>query len=107
MSGARNRNSGHNYERKIAEELRNLGFEAQTSREVDRQLDSAGVDLKTNFPLAPQMKCMCNTPNIEEILVNTYAGILFWKKTKKVGSKFMPRGEFVVMRKDDFYNKFL
>ena len=60
------------------------------------------VDLVTDFPLAPQMKCSINTPNIEEIL-NGLAGIIFWKKTKKVGSKFMPRGEYVILRKEDLY----
>ena len=39
--------------------------------------------LRFALPLAPQIKCMCNTPNIEEILKR--AGVLFWKKTKKAG----------------------
>lgn len=101
----RNRQAGHNYERQIAQELRSLGFIALTSRECDRSLDRAGVDLKTDFPLAPQIKCMCNTPNIEEILKR--AGILFWKKTRKAGKNFMPAGEYVIMKKSEFYDKFL
>ena len=102
----RNRTAGHNYERQIAQELRERGFNAITSREGNRQLDSLGVDLVTNFVLRPQMKCMCNTPNIEEIL-SGMAGILFWKKTRKSGSRFMPVDEYVIMSKQDFYNKFL
>jgi hypothetical protein len=101
----RNRNAGHSYERQIASELRDRDYLAQTSREVDRSLDSAGIDLKTDFPLTPQIKCMCNTPNIEEILQR--AGILFWKKTRKAGTNFMPVDEYIIMRKEDFYNTFL
>ena len=101
----RNRQAGHNYERQIAQELRNLGFIALTSRECDRSLDRAGIDLRTDFPLPPQIKNMCNTPNVEEILKR--AGILFWKKTRKAGSKFMPVDEYVIMRKEDFYSTFL
>ena len=82
-----------------------MGFMAQTSREVDPALDSAGIDVKSDFPLAPQMKCTCTTPNISEILKR--AGILFWKKTRKAGSKFMPVGEYVIMKKSDFISKFL
>jgi len=80
-----------------------MGYDAVTSRSENRALDSAGVDLVCDFPLQPQMKCMINTPKIEEILCGL-AGIIFWKKTKKSGSRFMPRGEFVIMRKEDFYN---
>ena len=105
MGGARNRRAGHDYERQIAQELRYLGFEARSAREVDPTLDSAGIDLKTSFPVAPQIKCMCNTPNIEEILKT--AGILFWKKTRKAGTNFMTVGEYVVLKKDVFYKKFI
>jgi len=41
----------------------------------------------------------------EEILKR--AGVLFWKTTKKAGTKFMPVGEYVIMKKQNFYNKFL
>jgi len=106
MGGLRNRNAGNGYERQIAQELRDKGYEAITSRQGSRALDSMGVDLVTNFVLAPQMKCMINTPNIERILSGC-AGIIFWKKTRKHGTRFMPVDEYVVMRKEDFYTKFL
>jgi hypothetical protein len=104
MGGKRNRNAGHDYERQIAQELRNIGFEAATTRQESRAMDNAGIDLKTTFPLAPQIKCSQNTPDIEHILNGTNASIIFWKKVRKSGSKFMPRGEYVILRKEDFYN---
>ncbi len=99
----RNRTAGHNYERQIAEELRNLGFEATTSRQESRSLDSAGVDLVTDFPLQPQMKCSINQPNAHKILTETEAEIIFYKRVEKAGSKFMPRGEYCILRKEDLY----
>ena len=103
----RNRTAGLNYERQIAQELRDKGFEAVTSRYESRKMDDSGVDLVTNLPLNPQMKVSINQPNVHELLTNTDAEIIFFKKVQKSGSKFMPKGEYVMMRKDDFYNKFL
>jgi Holliday junction resolvase len=103
----RNRTAGHNYERQIAQELRKLGFEAVTSRYESRSLDDSGVDLASNFPLNPQMKVSINQPNVHELMTTTDAEILFFKKVLKVGYKFMGKGEYVMMRKEDFYKKFL
>ena len=103
----RNRTAGNNYERQIASELRQLGFEAVTSRQESRSLDAKGVDLVTSFPLKPQMKCSVNQPNVHELLTSTEAEIVFFKKVQKAGSKFMAKGEYVMLRKEDFYNRFL
>ena len=103
----RNRTAGLNYERQIARELRNIGFEAVTSRYESRSLDDSGVDLATNFPLNPQMKVSINQPNVHELISTTDAEIIFYKRVKKAGGKFMPQGEYVLLRKQDFYNKFL
>ena len=103
----RNRTAGLNYERQIAKEFRELGFSAVTSRYESRSLDDAGVDLVTSFPLNPQMKVSINQPNVHELLTNTDAEIIFYKRVQKVGARFMPCGEYVMMRKEDFYNKFV
>lgn len=107
MNGARNRRAGHSFEREIAQELRSLGFEAITAREGNRSLDSAGVDLVTNFPLHPQMKSNCNQPNFHKLLSETLAGIVFFRKTEKRGGRFYEVGQYVCMRKQDFFDKFL
>jgi len=53
------------------------------------------------------MKCSVNQPNVHELLTSTEAEIVFFKKVQKAGSKFMARGEYVMLRKEDFYNRFL
>ena len=103
----RNRSAGCDYERLIARELRAKGFEAVTSRYESRSLDDSGVDLKSNFPLNVQMKVSINQPNVHEILTTTDAEIIFFKKVQKSGGRFMPKGEYIMMRKEDFYTKFL
>jgi len=52
--GNRNRTAGNNYERQIASELRQLGFEAVTSIQECRSMDAKGVDLVTSFPFKPK-----------------------------------------------------
>ena len=103
----RNRTAGLNYERQIAQELRQLGYDAATSRQESRSLDAAGVDLVTSFPLKPQMKCSVNQPNVHELLTSTDAEIVFFKKVQKAGSRFMTKCEYVMLRKENFYKKFL
>lgn len=103
----RNRTAGIRYEQEVAQELRKLGFEAVTSRYESRSMDDSGVDLVSNFPLNIQCKVSINQPNVHELTTTTDAEIIFYKRVEKAGSKFMPRGEFVIMRKQDFYTKFL
>jgi len=107
MASNRNRNAGLNYERQIARELREMGYEAITSRYESKRLDDAGVDLVTNFPLKPQMKVSINQPNVHILLTETEAECVFFKKVEKVGGKFMPRGEYVMLKKQDFYDIFV
>jgi hypothetical protein len=103
----RNKTAGSNYERKIAKELREFGFDAVTSRAESRNLDDRGVDLVTNFPLLPQMKCSINQPNIHKLLTETDAEIIFFNKTEKANKKFVTKGEYVMMKKDKFYDLFM
>lgn len=56
MSGKRNRTAGHNYERVIAKEYREVGFtNTVTSRLASQLYDSANIDL-VRLPLFPQCK---------------------------------------------------
>jgi len=104
MATNRNRTAGLNYERQIASELRAMGYEAITSRYESKRLDDAGVDLVTDFPLKPQMKVSINQPNVHNLLTETEAELIFYKRVEKKGKKFMPRGEYVMLSKEDFYN---
>jgi hypothetical protein len=100
---SRNRTAGNNYERQIAKELRDMGFKAVTSRSESRNLDAKGIDLVTDFPLAPQMKCSINQPNVHELLTTTEAEVIFYKKVLKAKKKFTTKGEYIMMKKSDFY----
>lgn len=102
-----NRTAGNNYERQIAKEFRDLGFEAVTSRAESRNLDAKGVDLVTNFPYLPQLKCSINQPNIHKLLTETEAEIIFFKKLEKAKSRFVTKGEYVMMDKEKFYQLLL
>jgi len=99
----RNRSAGIAYETQIAREFREMGYEAVTSRYASRQLDDAGVDLVTDFPLAPQMKVSVNQPNCHTLLTETEAEIVFFKKVEKSKKNFIAQGEYVFLRKDDLY----
>ena len=56
MSGKRNRTKGHNLERTVASQLREIGFEfARTSRSESKTLDDCGVDI-SNVPFLIQCK---------------------------------------------------
>lgn len=103
----RNRTVGCSYERQIAQELRGMGYKAVTSRYESKRTDDGGVDLVTDFPLAPQMKVSINQPNVHELLTNTNAEIIFYKKVEKSGTKFMSKGEYVMLSKENFYNLIL
>ena len=103
MASNRNRTAGLDYERQIAKELRDMGYTAITSRYESKRLDDAGVDLVTNFPLKPQMKVSINQPNVHVLLKETEAEIIFYKRVEKVGKKFMPRGEYIMLGKENFY----
>jgi len=100
----RNRSAGLNFERQIARELKDMGYDAVTSRYESKRLDDAGVDLVTNFPLAPQMKVSQNTPDPHKLLTETEAEVIFFKKVKKANKKFMPQGEYIMLTKENFYN---
>lgn len=62
-----NRNRGHNYERLIAEELRELGFPGVvTSRSESKSMDDKKVDLidtENKLFFNPQLKATIKTPD--------------------------------------------
>ena len=100
----RNRTAGIRYEQEIVKDLHKLGFEAVSTRYASRLMDDQGIDILSDFPLKIQCKVSINQPNAHKILTETEAEVIFYKRVEKSGSKFMPRGEYVIMRKKDFYN---
>lgn len=108
----RNRTAGNNYEREIAKELREFGFEKiVTSRSESRNMDNSGVDLfdpSGAFPYYIQNKVYKGYPKLNELIngeiVNKEKPMLvFHKKVVKKKTRFFTEDEFVSMKKETFY----
>lgn len=109
----RNRSAGHNYERKIAKELKELGFEGiVTSRAESRNMDNSGVDIfdpTNSFKFFIQNKVYKSYPKLYELIFDKKVNkdkpmLVFHKKVEKKGDRFYTQGEFVSMSKETFYN---
>lgn len=95
------RNKGFSYERQVAKEFRDFGFDTKTSRYANRELDDLKVDLVNTGLFNVQLKHVERlSPSYHEILKsmptdNNY-NVIFHKRNHK--------GEVVVMTKEDFYD---
>ena len=94
------RNKGNAYERKIVNELKELGYKnAVTSRSESKRADDAGVDILGVDGYAIQCKAVERGLSLHNTIdhIDTKYGIpvVFWKKNRKE--------ELVIMKKKDFY----
>lgn len=105
--GSRNRTAGHNYERQIAKELREMGFtHAKTSRQASRLYDDCKIDI-WGVPLNIQCKNSKQKLDANEIFKTMINAV----KKELPGRLNMPfllfhkkdRKETVTMSKMDFY----
>lgn len=105
----RNRTAGHNYERKVVNELKELGFnDVVTARSESRNKDNLGIDIfGDSLPFDIQCKVKVNITNneIKNLLSrgDKKPLIIIHKKVNKAGVKFMPDGEYAYMHKDLLY----
>ena len=109
----RNRSAGHNYERKIAKELKEMGYPVVTSRAESRNADAAGIDIfdpTGDFPFYIQNKVTTRYPKIHDLIERERDEqwldkniIVFHKKVTKKNKRFVADGEYVSMKKEDFY----
>jgi len=113
MSGTRNKTAGSNWERKIVNELKEIGFKSVvTSRAESRNLDNKKVDVfctENEFPYYIQAKCYQNYPKLNDLINNDDVCkkrpmLVFHQKTIKKGTRFYTEDEFVSMKKEVFYN---
>lgn len=108
----RNRTRGHDYERLIANELRELGFPGVvTSRSESKSFDDKKVDLidtEGKLFFNPQLKSTINTPDYfgiaKECPFKDKPFVIFWKKIKPTESTFRSEGEIVMIPKTFFYD---
>ena len=104
-----NRNAGNSYERQIVKELRQLGYEAVTSRSESRNADAAKIDvISTDFPFHVQVKNTTQNFNVskfflDETLRQDKPYVVMHKKTRKRETNFVVEGEYVYLQKEEFY----
>lgn len=108
--GKRNRQRGNEYERRIAKELNDIGFQVVTSRSESKRMDDNKIDLidlSNKLPVQLQLKRVTSTPQYfkirDESTVPNRNFALLWNKQKNVNGRFMSEGEVVILDKLMFY----
>ena len=94
-----NRNKGHNYERQLVKDFKELGFtDCVTSRYGSKMLDDRGIDLMNTGDFVVQAKCYKRNPQYKKVLADmvikpTDVPIIFHKAP---GGK-----EYCILHKED------
>jgi len=105
------RDKGHRYEQKIAQELRELGFNGVvTSRSESKSMDDNKVDLidkENKLPVKIQLKSTQSIPSYfkirSESTVDPEEFVIIWSKQEKRDVNIVSVGEAVIMDKKMFY----
>lgn len=98
-----NRRKGHDYERKIAAELRTMGVECGTSRRHSRAHDDAKVDIFMLNHDAPPLNIQCKNNNVFHSPVKVLGEMPKDENYNLLFQKVKGTGEYVTMEKRDFY----
>jgi hypothetical protein len=114
-NGKRNRVAGHSYEREVVNALKLIGFEhAATARLVSKYRDDQKIDIVNKdedvngrIPYNIQVKCTARKLNYDEELaklpdVANIINVIFHKQTKKVGERFLPKGQYAFVTLPNF-----
>ena len=111
-TGARNRTRGHNYERKIVKELKELSGNQNvtTTRYASRKMDDLKIDVydpDNIFPCYFQLKSTQNVPAIktlvQEVGLKDKDLCILWAAQEARQSKQITVGEYAIIPKDLFY----
>jgi Holliday junction resolvase len=100
MSGKTSRRKGHDYERAIRKEFRQLGWKyCETSRYASKAIDDAKIDLVKTDPFVIQCKSTANNPSYHKILDQMKPSMPMFKLIyhKRKGGR-----EYVIMGKNDW-----
>lgn len=111
--GKKNRVRGHNFERLIVKELREITKDQEicTSRSESKRLDDAKIDIadpNNVLPFYCQMKATQATPQIKKL--NNEVGkkdkplVIFWNAQEARDKKQISVGEYCIMPKQLFYD---
>lgn len=109
------RTKGNNAERKFIREINNLelGYNLMSSRLLSKYMDDNGVDLVDSptsiktFPFHIQSKSLTGYVKyadlFSEFKLKDKPLIIFHELTEKRGSRFFKLNDYVIMKKEDFY----
>ena len=109
----RNRNAGNGFERLIVNELKELDYDVVTARAESRNMDNMKVDVfsplgvKNTLPYYIQCKNSKSKPNYHKIIgemPKDRIPIIIHRQTHKANNRFVTDGDYVILRKEDFYN---
>lgn len=117
-NGNRNRNAGHQFERDEAKEWRDMGFphvvtaRVESKRRDDQKVDLMNKDEKENGRLPYNIQCKnCATSMpYPKLLAEMPKGgselnvVIHNQTVKSGGGRFMTKGQYALMTKDDFYS---
>jgi Holliday junction resolvase len=110
MASNRNRTAGNNFERLIVRELKELGYDdVVTSRSESKNMDDRGVDIfGPDFPYYIQCKNSKTYQKLHDLITSEKLPkdkptVVFQRKTRKANTKFVTEGDYVSMKKEDFY----
>jgi Holliday junction resolvase len=109
MASNRNRTAGHNFERLIVKELKELGYDVVSARSESKNMDDRGVDIfGPDFPYYVQCKNSKTYQKLHELITSEKLPkdkdtIVFQRKTRKANTKFVTEGDYVSMSKETFY----
>jgi hypothetical protein len=108
----RNRTRGHDFERTIVSELKDIGYTGcVTSRSESKSMDDKKIDIidtENKLPCYIQAKATMNTPDyfgIEKACpLKDKPFVVFWNKIKATTSTFRSEGQIVMIPKTFFYD---
>lgn len=107
-TGKRNKAAGSAWERRCVHFFKDAGYpNASTTRLESKARDDEKVDIMNKneringvLPVNAQCKTLAGNINIPDVLNSMPKGednVILFRQTKKVGERFMSRGEYAIM----------
>lgn len=104
-----NKRRGSTWERSCVNYLKDIGYEeCVTCRAESKSRDDMGVDICNLSGWNVQAKTLHTPVHPENILPNMpeedNVNVIFYRKTKKAGKRFVKQGEYAILDLQDFLN---
>ena len=100
----RNRTAGHDWEREVIKNLKEIGYsDATSSRYSSRETDDAGIDICNTDNIAIQCKNTSKNVDYHKEIKNMNTDkkkIIVHKRTQKAGTNFAVKGKYAVVEYD-------